>query len=64
MKLSLNLIEKAFFKNNNVKLDENIILTEDVNKIAQSLLNFGTIKAIDDIPILISGAYQTTDEGE
>ena len=57
-------IEKAFFKNNNVKLDENIILTEDVNKIAQSLLNFGTIKAIDDIPILISGAYQTTDEGE
>ena len=57
-------IEKAYQKIYNTELSETILVNEDINKIAQSLLNFGTIKAIDDIPVLISDMSEDIDEGE
>lgn len=57
-------IEKAYKKINGIELNDTILLNDDINRIAQSLLNFGTIKAIDDIPVLISDMSQDIDEGD
>lgn len=57
-------VEKAYKKIKNIDLTYEIFVNEDVNIMAQSLLNFGTIKAIDDIPILISDIEQGVEEGE
>ena len=56
-------IENAYEKGETIKLTEEVFMREDINKLAQKLLNYGVIKSIDDI-LSISTNNTNTEEGE